>query len=379
VRKNLFFLILVFFAFSCPALIAANSSQVFNETLQLLQKYYYNPRQISKKLNPHAIENCQRKAALDSYDAINCLVLRLKDPYTKFLTPPEAKKELKRIKTITTGLGIVRDALNPTVVSNVQADSPSAKAGVKPRDRIMAINGIPIEYLSEDEINQYLNGSVLGEKITLDLQRGYLFYSASLTVQELHTVPIRSKILADNIAYIKIDDLLTASAPRELQKTLSDKKMNATNGLVLDLRGNKGGLLSSAVSISDFFLSEGTIVTTRSYQGEKEVAAKAGQVYLKPIVVLIDGKTASASEIIAGALKDNHRALLLGTRSFGKGLVQQIKTLSDGSALHITVNKFYTPSGNEINRVGIEPDIYVPDTGQQLRLAVQSLKKIPSK
>ncbi len=353
--------------------------QVFQEALQLLQKYYYNPRQIINTLPPRTIEYCRKHISLDPYEPVRCLVKRVRDPYTKFLTPEESKKELRRIKTITTGFGILLDAFNPRIIGDVQKDSPAFKAGIKAKDRIIAINGIPVEYLSEDEINQYLNDPSFSTRVNLDLKREPMFFTATLSVEELKIVPIRTKILPGNFAYIKIDDLLSDNAENELRRAIGTKAILNSYGLILDLRGNKGGLLSNAINISDDLLDGGIIVITKSYSGQREVHAKPGIIYNKPIAVLIDGKTASASEVIAAALRDNGRAILIGTKSFGKGLVQQIKPLSDGSALHITVNKFFTPKGAEINRVGILPNNFVKEPNAQINEAISYLKRASKK
>ena len=195
-------------------------------------------------------------------------------------------------------------------------------------------------------------------------------------MQEVATVPIRTKILASNIAYIKIDDLLTDNAAKEFHNTLLSRPVSLSGGLIIDLRGNKGGLLKNAINISDDLLEKGLIVQTRSYLGKKEVYAKPNLSYTKPIVVLIDEKTASASEVIAAALKDNHRGLLVGVKSFGKGLVQQIKPLSDGSTVHITINRFYTPNDQEINKVGVPPHIWVKEADAQLQEGIAQIKKL---
>lgn len=368
----------LFFAFffsCCPSISTAQAANLYEEAVQLLKDYYFSPIQIAKSLNDKNIDYCRNKVGDNSFNAIKCLTAKLNDPYTKFLTPDEAKKELKRIKTITSGSGLVLDLFDNSLIVSVQADSPAAKAGIKARDQIVAINDVGIEYLSETEINGFLKEAAIGKKVNLDLKRGYHYFSTSLTIAELTSISIRSKTLPSGVLYIKVDDLLSNSAPQELKKILSEKKLSEVKGIILDLKGNKGGLLSNGINISDLFLSKGKIVSIKSYQGSRDVYAKSYSIYDGPLVVLTDGKTASASEVIAAGLRDNKRALLIGSKTFGKGLVQQIKPLTDGSALHITVNKFYTPLGQEINRVGIQPNVSTKDEEQQLKAALEYFNK----
>jgi carboxyl-terminal processing protease len=164
--------------------------------------------------------------------------------------------------------------------------------------------------------------------------------------------------VSKDIGYIRLSSFISQDAPEEMrQKLLAQKN---TKAMILDIRGNNGGLLPNALDISDMFLDHGQIVSVVDRDGAKRVfEAKTGELYPKPLVVLIDAGSASASEILSGALKDNHRATLIGTKTFGKGLVQKINYLQDGSEINLTISKYYTPLGYDIDKKGIEPDIPV--------------------
>ncbi len=354
---------------------ALSSIEVYREAIKALQSNYYDVSTVVKALSKRNITDCSKEDKNNSYyDSIKCLINKINDPYTKFLSPEEARKELRRIKRTTFGLGISLDALNPSLIAKVQSGSPSEKAGVKPGDQIISINGAPVEYITESEINDLLSNSSSKNKVSLDLKRKYTYFSAIIEVEEVSTSSVRGKILQNNIAYIRIDDLLPNNAFSELEIKLKDKRVQNTKGLILDLRGNKGGLLKNAINISDDLMNEGKIVIIKSFKGQETLSAKPGSLYDKPIVLLIDRHTASASEVIAAALQDNHRAVLIGQISYGKGMIQKIHSLSDGSLLHITVNKFFTPNGKEINRVGIRPNIISTEPNDQLSKAIQILE-----
>ena len=354
---------------------ALSSIEVYREAIKALQSNYYDVSTVVKALSKRNITDCSKEDKNNSYyDSIKCLINKINDPYTKFLSPEEARKELRRIKRTTFGLGISLDVLNPSLIAKVQSGSPAEKAGIKPGDQIISINGAPVEYITESEINDLLSNSSSKNKVSLDLKRKYTYFSAIIEVEEVSTSSVRGKILQNNIAYIRIDDLLPNNAFSELEIKLKDKNVQNTKGLILDLRGNKGGLLKNAINISDDLMNEGKIVIIKSFKGQEVLIAKPGSLYDKPIVLLIDRHTASASEVIAAALQDNRKAVLIGQISYGKGMIQKIHSLSDGSLLHITVNKFFTPNGKEINRVGIRPNIISTEPNDQLSKAIQILE-----
>jgi carboxyl-terminal processing protease len=200
----------------------------------------------------------------------------------------------------------------------------------------------------------------LGSTVTLKIKRHDKYIVKKLVRAQIEIKSIDSKVLPNNIGYIKIKSFIGSNTASEFVKAL--KNVDKTRGIIVDLRGNTGGLLTNAVIVANLFINNGTIVSIVSRNGEKQdITAQMNiPIVTKPTVVLVDEVSASASEILSGALKDNHKAVLVGTRTFGKGLVQQIIPLPNGTGLNITIAKYLTPNGSDINNKGIEPDIQVP-------------------
>lgn len=375
--KKLFLLIfsIAFLCFTLHSSVAAlTNNQIFDKAVSLLKENYYNQRFINSALSTDSIEECKQRLTKSQNSAIQCLIKLIRDPYTKYLSAPSAQKEFKRIQTIRASIGIVIDPLNPKNIVRVLLSSPADKAGIKTGDKILSINGVPVELMNEHEIAVKIRELNIGDKINLDLQRGYVYFSVTLKAQEIYGIAVRSKILDNRFLYLKIDDLLASSASDEVLAVLHSPDAIKSKGLILDLRSNKGGLLNCGINISDFFLKSGNILISENKDGDKQYKADSKIEYIKPIVVLVNNETASASEVIAAALQENHRAIIVGSTTFGKGLIQQIKTLPDGSALHITISKFYTPTGKAINGIGVQPDIYTLDSSEQITTAIAYLK-----
>ncbi len=324
--------------------------QLFAKVLNLVQQYY--------------VEEVDTKKLI--YGGIKGMLREL-DPHTNFL-PPDIYKEFE---TETSGefggIGIEITVQNGilTVISPIE-DTPAWKAGVKAGDKIIEIDGVSTKGYSLVEAAQKMKGKK-GAKIKLGIFRDG-FEKPKDYVIERGTVKIKSvkyQDLGEGYAYVRVTSFIENSSS-DLEKIIKahEKKSKDVRGMVLDLRRNPGGLLDQAVQISDLFLEQGTIVSTMGRnQKEKEIvyAKKAGTLKLFPIIVLIDQYSASASEILAGALQDNKRAIIMGARSFGKGSVQSVVKLGDGSGLKLTVGRYYTPSGRSIQAYGIVPDIELED------------------
>lgn len=320
--------------------------QLFAKVLNLVQQYY--------------VEEVDTKKLI--YGGVKGMLREL-DPHTNFLPPTIFAEFESETSGEFGGLGIeitIQDGVL-TIISPIE-DTPAWKAGVKPGDKIVQINGESTKGMSLAEASQSMRGK-MGAKVTLTIFRDGFDRPKDFVI-ERGTIKIRSAKytdLDDGYAYIRLTSFIENSAA-DLQKALKvhEAKYKTTKGLILDLRRNPGGLLDQAVQMSDLFLEEGVIVSTMGRnKKEKEVmsAKKPGTLPYFPLIVLIDEYSASASEILAGALQDNNRAVIMGQKSFGKGSVQSVVKLGDGSGLKLTVARYYTPKGRSIQALGIEPDI----------------------
>jgi carboxyl-terminal processing protease len=297
------------------------------------------------------------------------------DPHSEFLDTSDLKDLTEDTTGAYSGLGIEIAQLNDQLRIVTPIDgTPAARAGIKPGDVIVSINGKTVQPDALDSAVKQLRGPP-GSKITL----GILHADAKapvtipLTRERIHVGSVKVSMLDPGYAYIRISQFQQDTA-RDLDHDLDalQKKSGPLRGAVLDLRSNPGGLLTAAVGVSDAFLDSGTIVTTKGRLKEADLRFNATPGDLldgAPIVVLMDNGTASAAEIVAGALKDNHRALLMGQRTFGKGSVQTILPLTDDEAIKLTTARYYTPDGASIQAAGITPDITLGDLSVSTKAA----------
>ena len=284
------------------------------------------------------------------------------DPYSAFLDRGELNELRDEISGRFGGLGVrltMRDGL-ATVIAAIE-NTPAFRAGIKSNDVITHADGVPLAGKTLPEIIDLLRGRPGSDvKLTLDRQGSASPITIALTRAIIHTHSVEAR-LVDDVGYVRIR-VFTEGVAEDVEREVLRLKGEAgkkLRGLVLDVRGNPGGLMQEAVRVSDLFLEEGRVVYTRSRNGGDNFDAKSGDLINGlPIVVLIDEGSASASEIVAGALQDNHRAILIGGRSFGKGSVQKIFSLPRGQGLKITTELYYTPSGRNVEG-GIEPDLTV--------------------
>ena len=321
------------------------SLEVFTEVLRQIEKNYVEP-QDSKKL---------------IYGAIKGLVQSL-DPHSSFMTKDEHKELLIETKGIFSGVGIeisIRDNVI-TVVSPIEG-TPAFEAGLKAGDKIVKIDDQPTTDMTLLDAVKHIRGPK-GSKVKLTIMRvgEEVPLDFTITRDQIPLKSVRHFLLTPDVAYVRVSTFQSKTV-KDLSTALDRiEKGRDLKGLVLDLRNNPGGLLSQAIGVADLFLDSGLIVSTQgrnSSQDIRESAKKNKNARLYPIIVLVNGGSASASEIVAGALQDNKRALTLGTKTFGKGSVQTILPLSDGSGLRLTTAKYYTPSGRSIQASGITPDI----------------------
>lgn len=295
------------------------------------------------------------------YGAIKGMLGTL-DPYTVFLSP-DVYKELK-VDTLGRfgGVGIEITLQNGvlTIVSPIE-DTPAARAGVRSGDKIVKINGAVTKGMNLADAVRRMRGGK-NSKLTLTLYREGVAkpFDVTLTREEIKIKSVKAEMLEKGVGLARITGF-QENTFEELRKALEDLSKQGMKSLIIDLRNNPGGLLEQAIDISDLFLRSGTIVSTRGRKGPIEVrSAKGDAIYPElPIVVLVNKGSASASEIVAGALQDNHRAKLIGTQTFGKGSVQTVIDLGEDTGVKLTIARYYTPSGKSIDGIGVAPDFVV--------------------
>ena len=307
-----------------------------------------------------------------AYEAIQGMLKTLDDPFTRFLDPRQYRSLQVNTSGELTGVGL-QIALNPEtgkleVVTPITG-SPAEKAGIQPRDRIIKIEGKPTENLTLDQAASLMRGRV-GTAVSLVIDRdGTAPKEISIIRDRITLNPVIAKLQKDkqiNIGYIRLTQF-NANAPSELARAVSELEEKGADSYVLDLRNNPGGLLQAGIEVARLWLDSGIVVYTVNRQGIQGNFESFGPALTQdPLVVLVNQGTASASEILAGALQDNHRATLVGEKTFGKGLIQSLFQLSDGSGLAVTIAKYETPSHRDINKLGITPDQVV--TSEPIRL-----------
>jgi carboxyl-terminal processing protease len=317
----------------------------------------------------------------EAYKAVREMLEKLGDPYTRFMDPDEFKNMQIDTSGELSGVGIQITKDEKTqqlvVVSPIE-DTPAFKAGILAQDVIVRIDGKSTEGMSlEDAVNQ-IRGKV-GTSVTLTIKRKEEERDYTLTRTKIEIHPVRSRIETTpvgKIGYIRLNQF-SAQAGQEMREAIGQLEAEGIEGYILDLRSNPGGLLYSSVEIARMWLDDGVIVSTVDRKGVVErQRANHRALTDKPLVVLVDGGSASASEILSGALQDHHRAELVGTKTFGKGLVQSVRSLGDGSGLAVTIAKYLTPSGRDINKEGVHPDVEVTLSEEDRKSLQQDRNKV---
>jgi carboxyl-terminal processing protease len=306
----------------------------------------------------------------EAYKSIREMLKKLDDPYTRFMDPEEFKNMQVDTSGELTGIGIQISQDEKTkqlVVIAPMDDTPAMKAGILAKDVITKINGKTTKGMDTNQAVSLIRGEP-GTSVTLTILRGGQTrdYTIKRAKIEIHPVKYSQQTTPiGNVGYIRLNQF-SANAGKEMQAAIRDLERKQVAGYILDLRNNPGGLLFSSVEIARMWLSKGTIVSTIDRKGEQEREIANGRALTnKPLVILVDKGSASASEILSGALQENKRAVLVGAKTFGKGLVQSVRPLDDGSGVAVTIAKYHTPSGKDINKYGIAPDIKVELTDAQ--------------
>ena len=317
-----------------------------------------------------------------AYVAIREMLEKLNDPYTRFMDPEQFRDMQIDTSGELTGVGIQLSQDEETkelvVVAPIE-DTPASQAGVLAKDIITKIDGQSTQGMDVNAAVSLIRGPV-GSEVTLTLRRGTeeLEFKLERARIEIHPVKytLQTTPSAGEVGYIRLNQF-SANAADEMREAIQDLEQKGATGYILDLRSNPGGLLYASIDIARMWMQDGVIVATVDRQGVSE-RERANNTALtdKPLVILVDGGSASASEILSGALQDNKRALLIGSKTFGKGLVQSVRGLGDGSGLAVTVAKYLTPSGRDINHEGIAPDVVIDLTDKQREALSQNRDQI---
>ena len=378
--KNLILSTLIIF-FTNFSLGYANSSDELYKKIDLFSE-------VLEKIKEEYVDEVDQSETMDA--AINGVLLSL-DPYSAYMTPTTFKNMQTETRGEFGGLGIEVSMESGVVkVISPMADTPAERAGIKSGDYIVKINETQVQGKSLMDAVKLMRGPV-GTSIKLTIRRKGVKKAIEFNVkrQVIEVRSVDAKIIGEkeNIGYLRLKSFNENSDDQLIKKIKNFEKLKNITGYIIDIRNNPGGLLTQAISITDFFLDDGEIVSTKgrkTSETRRFFARKGDGTKGKPIIVIINNGSASASEILAGALKDHKRAIILGESTYGKGSVQSIIPLRNGGGMRLTISKYYLPSGKSISDVGVTPDIYVKEnenafiinteTDNQLKYALELLK-----
>ena len=358
---NLFFIIFLSLFFSNLS-FSANEESIYDK-IDLFSE-------VLDKVNNEYVEEIDHSKAMDA--AING-VLQSLDPYSAYMSPEIFKEMLTETSGEFGGLGIeVGMEFGVVKVISPIDNTPAEEAGVKAGDYIVKINDIQVQGKTLTEAVELMRGPV-GSTIKITVRRRNVKKAIifNITREIIKIESVKTKIIEDTVGYIRLTSFNENSADQIKEKIKELRQNKKIEKYILDLRNNPGGLLSQAIKISDFFLNNGEIVSTKSRkkkENRKWFARKGDIIDGETLIVLINYGSASAAEIVAGALKDHKRAILIGEKSFGKGSVQSIIPLKNKGAIRLTISKYYLPSGKSISEVGITPDIEIAESSEDFRM-----------
>ena len=358
---NLFFIIFLSLFFSNLS-FSANEESIYDK-IDLFSE-------VLDKVNNEYVEEINHSKAMDA--AING-VLQSLDPYSAYMSPEIFKEMQTETSGEFGGLGIeVGMEFGVVKVISPIDNTPAAEAGVKAGDYIVKINDIQVQGKTLTEAVELMRGPV-GSIIKITVRRRGVKKAIifNITREIIKIESVKSRIIKDTVGYIRLTSFNENSADQIKEKIKELRQNKKIEKYILDLRNNPGGLLSQAIKISDYFLNNGEIVSTKSRkkkENRKWFARKGDIIDGETLIVLINYGSASAAEIVAGALKDHKRAILIGEKSFGKGSVQSVIPLNNKGAIRLTISKYYLPSGKSISEVGITPDIEIAESSEDFRM-----------
>ncbi len=322
------------------------------------------------------------KTEEDAKVAIETMLASLDDPYSRFLTKQEFSEQNTSISSKISGIGvnIVNDAGKIRIISVIE-ETPAQFADLKPDDVILAIDSKKVSGLSLAEVSNLVKGPA-NTFVSLDILRNNEKLSKKVIRKEIKIKTVKSN-LDKEIGYIQISSFISNSTPNEFLEALENT--HDSKGLIIDLRGNTGGLLTNAIFIANLFIDKGKLVSIVGRNGYKyDIMAQDTNFQVeKPIILLVNGSSASASEILSGAMKDYHKAKIIGTKTYGKGMVQKIIPMPNETGLNLTIAKYLTPKGKDINKKGISPDVEVHFTRENIEqkqdIQLETAKKLMNK
>ncbi len=355
------------FATSVSAAFKDSPKAIVDEAWQIVNREYVDGTFNRLDWQKTRMELLKRNysSRQEAYLAIRSTLKKLGDPYTRFMEPTQFQSLNNQTSGEMSGVGIRLEAHPRTqqlIVAEAIENSPASKAGIKAGDAILAIDGKSTKNMTLDSAISLIRGEI-GKSITLQIARGSMSpFDIPLTRAQIEVASVFSSAKQEGklkVGYIRLSEFNSHSSS-QMEKAIKDLNRQQVNAYVLDMRGNPGGLLQSSVEIARMWLDRGTIVKTVDRKGGNEdFRAVQSALTQLPMAVLVDGNSASASEILAGALKDNRRAQVVGSQTFGKALVQSVHSLSDGSGMAVTVAHYYTPNGTDIGHKGVTPDVKI--------------------
>ena len=356
------------------ALIQSGPKTTIDEVWQIINHQYVDTTFNNTdwlSIRQEYVKDADYNGQKDAYKAIREMLGKLEDPYTRFMNPEEFQNMRIDTSGELTGVGIQiakEEKTDRLIVISPIEDTPAFEAGILAQDIILEIDGKDTKGMDVNDAVKLIRGE-RGSKVILTIDRKGTKRDFDIVRERIEIHPVRASVRDSELGKVGYIRLTTFNeyAAKDMQTAIKEQEKAGVVGYVLDLRSNPGGLLYSSINIARMWIDEGTIVSTvdRKGIGDRE-SAKNSALTDKPLVVLVDGGSASASEILSGALQDNKRATLLGTQTFGKGLVQSVRPLGDGSGLAVTIAKYLTPSGRDINKAGIPPDVVLELTDKEL-------------
>lgn len=334
--------------------------KLFDKAWRVISREYYEPT--LNHQNWYRWKERYRnkiKTDEDARIAIDTMIASLNEPYTRFMPQKDFEDLTTSITSKIYGIGVnIYSNAGKIEIFNVMPATPADFAQLKQGDIITAVNGKDISGMNVSDVAAIVRGPE-NSVVELTILRNNKKLTKKIKRKEIKIKSVKSSVLDNHIGYIQILSFMSGTTPNEFLEALENTKN--TDSLILDLRGNTGGLLDNAVFIADMFINNGTIVDIIYRNGyKKSIKAQDEHFGLqKPVVVLVNGASASASEILSGALKDTHKATLVGRKTFGKGLVQKVVPLPNQTGVNVTIARYLTPNGTDINKLGIKPDIEV--------------------